>query len=567
MLKGFSAQISALSLSKSSRPNTRVLLRFLGALASMIALYSVVFHLLMLREGQDHTWLTGVYWTLTVMSTLGFGDITFHTDLGRAFSILVLMSGMVFMLVLLPFTFIEFFYKPWFAAQAAARVPKEVDPETRGHIIMTSYDETTVALIRRCLQHGIGYVVLLESEDQALDLLDDGVKVAAGALDDPETYRRAGIEQAAMVVATASDVLNTSVAFTVREVTRQVRVVATAQSEASVDVLRLAGCTDVIRPEEVVGQWFARRIPGESASAHVVGHMDGVLVAEISAEDTTLLGKSLQETRLRETSGVSVAGVYTRGQFEPARADTLVREGSVLVLTASKEGLVRFNQEFTAPVLAKPQPVLILGGGRVGRATAVAVAKGGGEYRIVEQDPARVRPGPREVLGDAASLEVLQRAGVDEASSIAITTHDDDLNVFLTIYCRKLRPDARIMARASTERHVATLHRAGADYVVSYVSTAASTIMSFMKERQIVQVAEGLEFLRITVPPALTGCSIRESSIRERTGCTVVAVSAGGTMEVVPGPEAVLTAGAELILVGVVEDHERFLKLFGDASG
>lgn len=44
------------------------------------------------------------------MSTLGFGDITFHTDLGRAFSMLVVISGLMFLLVLMPFTFIEFFY-------------------------------------------------------------------------------------------------------------------------------------------------------------------------------------------------------------------------------------------------------------------------------------------------------------------------------------------------------------------------------------------------------------------------------------------------------------------------
>ncbi len=39
----------------------------------------------MAAEGQDHSWITGVYWTLTVMSTLGFGDITFATDLAAAF--------------------------------------------------------------------------------------------------------------------------------------------------------------------------------------------------------------------------------------------------------------------------------------------------------------------------------------------------------------------------------------------------------------------------------------------------------------------------------------------------
>ena len=58
------------------------------------------------------------------MSTLGFGDITFHTDLGRIFSIVVLISGMIFLLILLPFTFIEFFYAPWMNAQAATRAPR-----------------------------------------------------------------------------------------------------------------------------------------------------------------------------------------------------------------------------------------------------------------------------------------------------------------------------------------------------------------------------------------------------------------------------------------------------------
>ena len=118
----------------------------------MIAVYSVGFHLLMLREGQEHTWITGFYWTLTVMSTLGFGDIIFHTDLGRMFSIVVLLSGMIFLLVLLPFTFIEFFYEPWMNAQAAARAPRKLPVGTRGHVLLTHYDAVTSALIRRLEQ-------------------------------------------------------------------------------------------------------------------------------------------------------------------------------------------------------------------------------------------------------------------------------------------------------------------------------------------------------------------------------------------------------------------------------
>ena len=46
------------------------------------------------------------------MSTLGFGDITFHSDLGRLFSLIVLLSGVVLLLIMLPFAFIRYFYAP-----------------------------------------------------------------------------------------------------------------------------------------------------------------------------------------------------------------------------------------------------------------------------------------------------------------------------------------------------------------------------------------------------------------------------------------------------------------------
>jgi hypothetical protein len=119
-MKSLPVQIASIIRSRGGQRHPRVLARYFVVLAAMITGYSVAFHLLMLREGQEHTWITGIYWTLTVMSTLGFGDITFHTDLGRIFSIVVLLSGTIFLLVLLPFTFIEFFYEPWMKSQAAA---------------------------------------------------------------------------------------------------------------------------------------------------------------------------------------------------------------------------------------------------------------------------------------------------------------------------------------------------------------------------------------------------------------------------------------------------------------
>ena len=145
----YSSIISSLLESKSSKQNIRLLLRFLLLLGVMVTSYSVVFHFLMAAEGREYSWITGFYWTLVVMTTLGLGDITFAGDLGKAFSILVLLSGVVFLLVLLPFTFIKFFFAPWMAAESRRRTPNELGADTRDHVIITSYDAITAALIEK----------------------------------------------------------------------------------------------------------------------------------------------------------------------------------------------------------------------------------------------------------------------------------------------------------------------------------------------------------------------------------------------------------------------------------
>ena len=152
-MKSLLAVVAAFLESRTSRSNLIALIRLLVVLFALIAAYSITFHYLMALEGQRHTWFTGIYWTLTVMSTLGFGDITFHSDIGRVFSILVLITGVVFLLVLLPFTFIEFFYAPWMRAQARARAPRELPADTRRHILLTRYGPITKYLIKLLKRH------------------------------------------------------------------------------------------------------------------------------------------------------------------------------------------------------------------------------------------------------------------------------------------------------------------------------------------------------------------------------------------------------------------------------
>ena len=107
-MKSF-AIITSFLANPARRRNLMSLGKLVVGFIGMVAVYTILFHYLMKLEGQEHSWITGVYWVMVVMSTLGFGDITFQSDLGRFFSIIVLLSGSIFVLILLPFMFIQFF--------------------------------------------------------------------------------------------------------------------------------------------------------------------------------------------------------------------------------------------------------------------------------------------------------------------------------------------------------------------------------------------------------------------------------------------------------------------------
>jgi voltage-gated potassium channel len=548
--------------SPGRRRNLLVLARLLVVFALLVLVYTVTFHGLMVLEGQQHSWATGVYWVLVVMSTLGFGDITFHSDLGRIFSVIVLLSGTVFMLVLMPFMFIQFFYVPWMEAQAAARAPRSLPAKTAGHVILTGLDAVEAALIRLLDRSQHSYVVLIPDLAEALLLHDDGYRVMLGDLDDPETYRRARVDHAALVVATRSDTTNTNVAFTVREISESVSIVATAASAASIDILQLAGCNQVLQFAEMLGQALARRILGRDAKTHVVGQFGEVLIAEATALHTPLVGRTLQDIRLRDHANVNVVGVWGRGRFQLAGPDTMILPSSVLVLAGSREQLDAYDELFCI-YEATDKPVVIIGGGRVGRAVAESLEKEGIDYRIVERQPEPGLDPAKLVSGDAAELRVLEQAGIRESSTVVITTHDDDMNVYLTIYCRRLRPDIHILGRANLERNVSTLHRAGADFVMSYATMGANVLFNLLQRADILVLAEGLDAFRIPTPPALAGRTLAESNIRETTGCNVVAVVQGPEFDVNPDARTPLPADAELVLIGDIESEARFFAQFG----
>jgi Trk K+ transport system NAD-binding subunit len=564
-VKFLPSQLAFVLGQREMRRNLRALLSYLALLAATIGAYSVLFHVIMLYEDQQHSWLTGFYWTLTVMSTLGFGDITFQSDLGRLFSIVVLISGIVMLLIVLPFTFIRFFYAPWLEAQVRLRAPRRVPEGVRGHVIICNYDEIARALIQRLEEISFPHYVIESDPAAAAEMHADGVSVIAGSPDTNATFEAMRAVDAGLVFANLGDAANTNIALTVREMAPELPIVALAENLDSVDVLEMSGATQVFALKQQLGEQLASRVEVGTPGAHRIGRFEDLVFAEFPIHATALPGRTIRDTRLRALTGLNVVAVWERGRLLPAGPDTVLNEHSVPVIVGTEEQLLELDALFVI-YRQNENPVLVIGGGKVGCAAARALRARDTAVTILDQDPS-LRPelakvADRVVIGDASNIDVVTDAGIAEAPSVVLTTNDDATNIFLTLYCRRLNAGAHIVSRITHEWNVEAIHRAGANFALSHSSLAVKSLISLVQGRELVILGEGAELFVEAVPPSLAGKRLAESEIGAATGLNVIAVRQAGISKTNPGAGTELPSDAELVMLGTPEQRQQFMKLF-----
>ncbi|MDR2891678.1 MAG: NAD-binding protein [Deltaproteobacteria bacterium] len=562
-MRFLSEQVTIFLANRSNKRNMHFMMRFAILMLLLITVYSLLFHAIMHYEGRDHSTITGLYWTLTVMSTLGFGDITFNSDLGRIFTLVVLFSGIMFFLVMLPFIFTRLIYQPWLEAKNRNKVPVALPEAMRDHVLVVGTDDIARTIQTRLRQFSVPSFLLTSDQGEAEALFDQGVPVLRGELDVADTYQAAGAQRASMVVALCDDLKNTNIAATVHEIAPETLLVSSAKNENSMDILHYAGCRHVLHFTNMLGAAIGRRAFAGRAESNIIARFDELCIAEVPSDCTNLVGKSLLELNLRAGHGLNVVGAWQGGNFSGTRADMVIGHGSVLLLSGTAEKLAQFGKEcILHPQQEEDSTVLVLGGGKVGQQLVATLTKRGLPFRLVDKNPKMLpEDDHRYILGDAEDSAVLRKAGLDKVNSVAITTHDDDLNIYLTLYCRKLRPEAQIISRCNLSRNIKSLYGAGASLVMAISSLAANSVVNLLSPGSVYLLTEGTNIFRITMPHGLVGKTPRDSGIRD-TQCNALGLRRDGKMLVNLDPDNAFAEGDELVLVGSTEAEKNFRAKF-----
>jgi voltage-gated potassium channel len=221
---------------------------------------------------------------------------------------------------------------------------------------------------------------------------------------------------------------------------------------------------------------------------------------------------------------------------------------------------------------------IICGMGRMGRRLANELDAAGKPFVAVDADPTTVTEmeaaGHLVLRGDATDEDLLDRAGIRRASSLASALSDDAANVFVTITARAMKPDLLIVARAEDPRTEPKLVGSGADTVVLPTTIGASKMSQLILRPSaedfldrlttdgdlgtVVDVFSlGLEFDQIEISDGstLAGRAIDQMTVRGAHGYLVVGVRrANGETLLHPPAETTLEVGDTVVVLAYEDD-------------
>ncbi len=206
---------------------------------------------------------------------------------------------------------------------------------------------------------------------------------------------------------------------------------------------------------------------------------------------------------------------------------------------------------------------IVCGGGRMGRTICQGLHAGARPFVVIDSDES-VRQDAEDngwlwLFGDATDDRVLDQAGVTRARSLASVLPDDADNLYVVMSARLLAPKLRIVARATEERAVEKMKRAGADRVVSPYTTGAHRMTQLLVNPQLEDFLEivvgryselDIAEVRVSRDSTCFGRRLGDAQFSAQ-GIVVVGVKrADGTLDVPPPEDRALAEGDLLIVLG-----------------
>jgi trk system potassium uptake protein TrkA len=346
-------------------------------------------------------------------------------------------------------------------------------------------------------------ITVVDASRAALNQLQErlDIRTVLGHASHPDTLRRAGVNDADMIIAvTDSDETNMlacRISQTLFHTPTKIARVRAAEYLNEEDRLFLPDALSVdmrISPEQLVTEAILRLIEYPGA-LQVVDFADGKvqLVGVRAYYGGPLVGNELRELPNHLPAGVDarVAAVYRRGRPIIPEGSTIIEADDEVFFLGAREHIPKIMSELRRadrPV----KRVMLAGGGNIGMRLARALEKKC-QVKIIERGGERARYLSEQLnhvvvlAGDAANEALLAEENIEDTDVFCAVTNDDEANILSAMLAKRLGA-RRVISLINRLAYVDLVEGGAIDIAVSPQQATVSALLAHVRRGDVAKV-------------------------------------------------------------------------------
>ena len=288
---------------------------------------------------EGYTWLEALYMAVTTISTVGFGEVRPLSEMGRIFTIVLILVNLAL------FTYFITLLTRFFVDGEFINLYKQIKMENsikhlQQHVIICGFGRNGKESAQILANNKIPFVVVEEKNELDKDLDFKVPHFIKGDATKDEVLMTAGIKNARAVIATLPlDADNLFVVLTARQLNPLLKVISRASQDSSVNKLKIAGADNVIMPDKIGGAHMATLVmlPDviEMLSIMSTQNNEHFRIAEIQSKKHITLG----ELDMWGKTNCTILGVKNPDNHYSINPDNLCRisPGERLIVMGSNQ--------------------------------------------------------------------------------------------------------------------------------------------------------------------------------------------------------------------------------------
>lgn len=199
----------------------------------------------------------------------------------------------------------------------------------------------------------------------------------------------------------------------------------------------------------------------------------------------------------------------------------------------------------------------VIGLGRFGTSVAKTLNLMGYEVLAIDEDQERIQEIVQSVThaiqADATDENALKALGIRNFDVVIVAIgHDIQTSILVTVILKELGVK-KVVAKAQSELHGKVLVKVGADKVVYPERDMGARVAHSLVSSKVldhIELSADYSIMEVVAPDFVVGKALRDSSLRENFGATVMAIKRGKQLIVSPSPEDLIEQGDIMVVIG-----------------